>query len=99
LKKAKLLTILFRDFIVYNFIFTLAGGYYLWFFEAKSYPYLFWIKIIGYVVLGLWYFQSRKERLYFYHNMGWTIKSLIFYTILIDSMITVMFYALVYAIT
>ncbi|MBR06935.1 MAG: hypothetical protein CMP48_04540 [Rickettsiales bacterium] len=99
MNKAKVLTILFRDFIVYNFIFTLAGGYYLWFFGAYSYPFLFWIKVAGYVLLGIWYYQSRRHRLYFYYNLGLSNSKLISYVLLIDGFITLLFFLLIYGLT
>ncbi|WP_421875267.1 hypothetical protein [Marinoscillum sp.] len=84
MKKAKVLTILFRDFIVYQNIFNLASAYTLMNYGAYSFPYIFWIKVLGYGVLGLWYYQSRQHRLYFYHNLGWSMRKLIVAALVID---------------
>ncbi|MEQ8470583.1 MAG: hypothetical protein RIC35_05325 [Marinoscillum sp.] len=89
---AKILSILYRDFIVYNLVFTFAGFWYLFFYGRMSLPYLFWIKVVGFLVLGLWYYQTRRHRFYFYYNLGYSLKALILYSVSLDSGIALLIY-------
>ncbi|MFY0601075.1 MAG: hypothetical protein JXR03_15470 [Cyclobacteriaceae bacterium] len=99
MNKLRVFSILYKDFIVYNLIFTIWAGVILFFYRESSFPFLFWIKLFGFTFLAFIYYQSRKSRLNFYHNLGFSIKQLIMYSILIDWAITLPLFVLIYYVT
>ncbi|MEM1134460.1 MAG: hypothetical protein AAGI07_01380 [Bacteroidota bacterium] len=78
----------FREYTMYNLIFTyfaidifLEGG-------TASYSYIFWLKIFGFITTATIYYWSRKKYFYFFHNFGLSIRELFISAFLIDACLT-----------
>ena len=63
---------LYREYTVYNLIFTvLCLDLLIRYAEASyMYMYIFWLKVVGYVGTAIAYYWSRKKHLYFFYNLG-----------------------------
>ena len=79
---------LYREYTVYNLIFTVLCLDLLIRYAEASYTYIFWLKVVGYVGTGVAYYWSRKKHLHFFHNLGWNIKHLVLASLLIDGTLT-----------
>lgn len=81
---------LYREYAIYNLLFTGLGIYLLFRYGGLSTPFIFWLKVMGYVVTALIYYWSRRKHLYFFHNLGWTLKELAGAALVIDAILTVL---------
>jgi len=82
--KGLILKYVFKEHTIYNLVFTALAVYFLLAFGSDSVPYIFWLKVIGTSAVSCaWYFM-RKKYLFFFHNLGVSLKSLIVYALVAD---------------
>ena len=76
--------LLFREFVIYTFIFTaialLAYVSYGW----RAFPFIFWTKILGFCFTGLFFYCSSRHYLHFFHNLGYSTFRLVVWWALSD---------------
>lgn len=89
MKRPYLLTfILYREFVVYNLIFTVAAVPWLIRFGQHSYVTIGWIKIIGFALAATFYWFFRKNRLLFFQNFRLSPWQLLGIALVIDGLQT-----------
>ncbi|UII27353.1 hypothetical protein LVD15_02680 [Fulvivirga maritima] len=76
--------IFYREFNIYNLIFTLFSVYLLYIDPVHSIKYIFWFKVVGYAAITIYFTSYKKERLYFFYNLGIKRKRLFIPAIIID---------------
>ena len=76
---------LYKEHTVYNLLFTALSVDLLVRYGSISYPYIFWLKIVGFVGISVAYYWSRKKHLYFFHNLGLNPRALIIFSFTIDT--------------
>ncbi len=84
----------YREYTVYNLIFTVIGLYFLLGFGAVAWIWIFWIKAFGYVLLATLYYTHRKKFLCFFHNLGASTSFLFASAIASDFILVVVVYSL-----
>ena len=80
----------YREYTIYNLLSTAPAVSLLIQLGHKSYPYIFWLKILGYVATALAYYWSRKKYFYFFYNLGLSKKDLIFCSVVPDASLTIL---------
>ncbi len=78
----------YREYTVFNLILTLVGVFFIMTLGKISFIYIFWIKTLGYFVLGALYLMGKRKHLYFFHNMGISSYRLFGASIVLDILIT-----------
>lgn len=86
---------LFRDFILYNLLFTCIGSYMLTVYGNSSYTHIFWLKVAGYILTAISYYWYNKKHLYFYHNLGLNKRNLGVIVVSIDGALTLVILILI----
>lgn len=76
---------LYREHTVYNLLFTAVSADLLLRYGALSHVFILWIKVVGFAGITLAYHWSRKKHLYFFHNLGFTTRSLLISSFVMDT--------------
>jgi|GEM_PF-5918967 len=87
----------YKEYTIYNLIFTVICLWFLVRYGRYDHAYIFWIKFVGFLGTGFFYYQRRKKYLYFFYNLGLDKKSLILFSILIDTIITLVIFNIAYS--
>ena len=96
LLRRPILWLLTREFLGFNFFFTILGVNMILYSGAISLPYLLWIKLLGYALQLLAYWQFRRDRLIFFHNLGFSHPRLIVGVVLLDLIVSLLVFVPVY---
>lgn len=91
-KKMHVLGYLYREHTVYNLLFTVVSADLLLRYGAISHVSIFWIKVVGFVGITLAYHWSRKKHLYFFHNLGFTTRSLLLSSFIMDTTVSLIIF-------
>ncbi len=86
----------YREYTVYNLIFTAIGLYFILAYGYISFIYVFWIKVFGYGFLTILYLLSQRKYLYFFHNLGIGTLTLFTSSIALDALITLSIFFIAY---
>ena len=84
-KRIHALPFLFREHTIYNLLFTSVSADLLLRYGAVSHVFIFWVKVVGFAGITLAYYWSRKKHLYFFHNLGFTTRSLLMSSFVMDT--------------
>ena len=84
-KRIHALPFLFREHTIYNLLFTAVSADLLLRYGAVSHVFIFWVKVVGFAGITLAYYWSRKKHLYFFHNLGFTTRSLLISSFVMDT--------------
>ena len=84
-KRIHALPFLFREHTIYNLLFTAVSADLLLRYGAVSHVFIFWVKVVGFAGITLAYYWSRKKHLYFFHNLGFTTRSLLMSSFVMDT--------------
>ncbi len=79
---------LYREHTVYNLLFTVVSADLLLRYGAISYVFIFWVKVVGFAAITLAYYWSRQKHLYFFHNLGFTTRSLLLLSFMMDTTVS-----------
>ncbi|MEQ9402416.1 MAG: hypothetical protein RIM99_02420 [Cyclobacteriaceae bacterium] len=83
---------IFRELILTNQLFTVLSAALIYSYNEKSFVYVFWLKVVGFLFSTWMYLQYRKNRLFFFHNLG--VSKTMFFTLalLIDTIISIILF-------
>ncbi|MDN5200646.1 hypothetical protein QQ008_04715 [Fulvivirgaceae bacterium BMA10] len=84
IRKLKVILIFYRDIVSYNIIFTLIACYWYFHTRASATMPMFWSKVLGFLFIAYIFYEFHKQKLYFYHNLGFGTKDLIFIAVFSD---------------
>ena len=84
-KRIHALPFLFREHTIYNLLFTAVSADLLLRYGAVSHVFIFWVKVVGFAGITLACYWSRKKHLYFFHNLGFTTRSLLMSSFMMDT--------------
>ena len=76
---------LYREHTIYTLIFTLLSVNMLIWYGARSYLFIFWLKVVGFVSVSAFYYLRRKKRMYFFHNLGLNTRELLLASLMMDT--------------
>lgn len=76
---------LYREHTIYNLLFTVLSVDLLIRYGAISYPFIFWLKVVGFAGINIAYYWSRRKHLYFFHNLGLSTRDLMVCSLAIDT--------------
>nr|WKN39609.1 hypothetical protein K4G66_12990 [Tunicatimonas sp. TK19036] len=89
MKRAVLLgRILYREFVVYNLIFTAAAIPWLVLYGPGSYMAIIWIKLIGFALAATFYWIFCSNRLLFFYNLHLNRQQLLAIALVMDAVQT-----------
>lgn len=80
----------YREFTIYNLLFTVSGVGLLLSYSSLSYSYIFWGKVAGYAFTATIYYWYRRKYFYFFHNLGINKRTLLISSISIDALLTLL---------
>lgn len=86
---------LYREHTVYNLLFTLVSVDLLLRYGATSHVFIFWVKVVGFAAITVAYYWSRKKYLYFFHNLGFTARSLLVSSFVMDTTVSLVILSVV----
>lgn len=90
-EKINVLGYLYREHTVYNLLFTAVSADLLLRYGVLSYVFIFWVKVVGFVSITLACYWARKKHLYFFHNLGFTTRSLLILSFIMDTTLSLVF--------
>ena len=79
---------LYREHTIYNLLFTILSVELLIRYGVRSYLFIFWLKVVGFVGVSIAYYLSRKQRLYFFYNLGLNTRDLLLTSLAIDTVLS-----------
>ena len=79
---------LFREHTIYTLLFTLLSAGMLIQYGIRSYLFIFWLKVVGFVGVTAIYYLSRKKQLYFFYNLGLNTRDLLLFSLSIDIVVS-----------
>ncbi len=84
-RNAQIIWLYYRQVVAYNLIFTLlALGIYFSYGSLEIFALMFWLKVIGFVLIGYFFYQFNSKELYFYYNLGLSRRKLLLIAIIIE---------------
>jgi hypothetical protein len=84
-RAARIIWLYYRQVVSYNLLFTfLALGIYFFYGSLKIFAVMFWLKVLGFVLIGYIFYQFNNNALYFYYNLGLSRLRLLLIAILIE---------------
>ena len=84
-RTAQIIWLYYRQVVAYNLIFTfLALGIYFFYGSLKIFALMFWLKVVGFVLVGYIFYQFNNHQLYFYYNLGLSRRRLLLLAILTE---------------
>ncbi|MGB3779895.1 MAG: hypothetical protein WA960_16150 [Tunicatimonas sp.] len=86
---------LYREHTIYNLLFTAASADLLLRYGAISHVFIFWVKVVGFAGITLAYYWSRKKHRYFFHNLGFTTRSLLVSSFVMDTTVSLIILSVV----
>jgi len=95
-KRIKGIIYFYKEYTVYNLIFTVLALKLYVGFGDKSYSYMFWLKILGYVSTAIAYYWYRKKYFFFFHNLNLRKRDLIISSFVIDIALFILVFILTY---
>lgn len=79
----------FREFVLSNLILTGVCEFSLLSYGYRGFIYLFWIKLVGFLVVFGLYYHRKKQKLYFFHNLGLDLPEILILIVVLDSIVTI----------
>ena len=93
-RTVQIIWLYYRQVVSYNLLFTfLALGIYFFYGSLKIFAAMFWLKVVGFALIGYIFYQFNSHQLYFYYNLGLSRRRLLLLAVVIE---IISFSALVY---